>query len=144
MTDYKKQYDELIETARIESVKYTSGYEVHHIVPRCLNGKDEPSNLVKLWPKEHLRAHWLLTKFMVGSERRKMEKVFEKMLISRTNDYGYQVNKNIFRQDALNDAERFGAIDPGKVSRREGLSLAATKFLASENSRKGRRPLSRH
>ena len=35
-------------------------YEWHHIVPKCLGGSDDPSNLVLLTPKEHLLAHRLL------------------------------------------------------------------------------------
>lgn len=141
MTDYRKEYDDLIATARIESVKYTSGFVIHHIVPKSLGGSDEPSNLVRLWPTEHLKAHWLLSKFLLGSERRKMERVFEQMLM---NSGVSHESKRAYRIDARDDAARCAAISPSRVSRREGLSLAATKFLASEMSRRGRRPLTKH
>ena len=36
--------------------------EVHHILPRCLGGTDDPDNLVILTYREHYLAHWLLTK----------------------------------------------------------------------------------
>jgi hypothetical protein len=143
MNDYRKQYDELIQTARIESVKYDRGYEIHHIVPKCLGGSDEPRNLVKLWPIEHLKAHWLLSKFSIGNERQKMERVFEKMLMSASATRG-QINKDTFRNDALKDVEFYSALPVGLLSRREGLSKAATKFLASEKGRKGSRPLAKH
>ena len=40
-----------------------AGYvENHHIVPRCLGGTDELTNLVKLTPEEHYLAHQLLVK----------------------------------------------------------------------------------
>lgn len=39
-----------------------SYYETHHIVPKCLGGSDEKSNLVLLTPEEHFIAHLLLTK----------------------------------------------------------------------------------
>ena len=141
--DYRKQYDDMIARARIEGVKYDRGYEIHHIVPRCLGGSDEPRNLVKLWPKEHLRAHWLLSKFLVGSERLKMERVFEKMLLSRSVDAQHTISKSKVRKDALSDAEAYSAM-PHSVRRKEGLSMAASKFLASELSCKGRRPLTKH
>lgn len=35
---------------------------MHHIVPKCLGGSDEPSNLVVLSGREHFLAHYLLTK----------------------------------------------------------------------------------
>jgi len=34
--------------------------EIHHIVPRCMGGSDEPENLIHLKPSEHLKAHRLL------------------------------------------------------------------------------------
>lgn len=34
--------------------------ETHHIVPRCMGGTDEPTNLVELTPEEHFVAHQLL------------------------------------------------------------------------------------
>lgn len=39
------------------------GYETHHIVPKCLGGTDDKTNLVHLTYREHFLAHRLLTKF---------------------------------------------------------------------------------
>lgn len=36
--------------------------EMHHIIPRCLGGNNDVSNLVKLTPEEHYLAHQLLVK----------------------------------------------------------------------------------
>ena len=58
--DYQKIYNRLIERAK---TRVTSDYtEKHHIVPRCLGGSDDPSNLVCLTPEEHYLAHQILTK----------------------------------------------------------------------------------
>jgi hypothetical protein len=39
------------------------GYmERHHVIPRCMGGSDEETNLVLLTPEEHLIAHLLLVK----------------------------------------------------------------------------------
>jgi len=58
--DYKKHYDLLIERARTRQL---TGYvERHHVVPRCIGGTDETSNLVELTPEEHYVAHQLLIK----------------------------------------------------------------------------------
>jgi len=58
--NYKKHYDLLIERAR---TRHLNGYvERHHIVPRCIGGTDEKSNLVELTPEEHYVAHQLLVK----------------------------------------------------------------------------------
>lgn len=58
--DYKRHYDLLIERAK--SRQPTGYVEKHHIVPRCIGGTDETSNLVKLTPEEHYVAHQLLVK----------------------------------------------------------------------------------
>jgi hypothetical protein len=35
-------------------------FEIHHVIPRCCGGSDDPSNLVNLTAKEHFVAHALL------------------------------------------------------------------------------------
>ena len=58
--DYTKIYSQLIARARNFQ---RSGYtETHHIVPRCLDGQDNPENLVELTAREHFIAHRLLNK----------------------------------------------------------------------------------
>lgn len=58
--NYKKIYDSLIIKAKNrETSQYT---EKHHVLPRCMGGSDEPSNLVRLTAREHYIAHWLLAK----------------------------------------------------------------------------------
>ena len=53
-------YGRLIERAKTRQL---TGYvEKHHVVPKCIGGTDEKSNLVKLTPEEHYVAHQLLVK----------------------------------------------------------------------------------
>lgn len=57
---YQSIYDSLIERARYRALDcYT---ESHHIIPRCMGGSDDKSNLVDLTPEEHYVAHQLLVK----------------------------------------------------------------------------------
>lgn len=58
--NYFKLYDKLVKARQINVIK--DGYEVHHILPRCLGGSDDPTNLVRLSYREHLFAHILLSK----------------------------------------------------------------------------------
>ena len=58
--DYQRHYDALIKRARYR--KAVGYVERHHVVPRCLGGGDEPSNLVPLTPEEHFVAHQLLVR----------------------------------------------------------------------------------
>lgn len=60
--NYKKIYDQLVQSRVHRGTKKEKGFEVHHIVPRCLGGNDSTSNLVKFTFREHYVAHWLLTK----------------------------------------------------------------------------------
>lgn len=58
--NYRRHYNALINRAR---TRVLSEYvETHHIIPRCMGGPDEKSNLVDLLPEEHFVAHQLLVK----------------------------------------------------------------------------------
>lgn len=58
--NYKLHYEKLIEKARNRELDCYK--ERHHIVPRCLGGTDDESNLVDLTAREHFIAHILLVK----------------------------------------------------------------------------------
>jgi len=56
--DYERIYTQLINRARTRTLL---GYkEKHHIIPRCIGGTDNASNLVELTAREHFIAHKLL------------------------------------------------------------------------------------
>lgn len=58
--NYQKHYYTLIERAKSRVLE---GYvEKHHILPKCMGGTDDISNLVALTPEEHFVAHQLLIK----------------------------------------------------------------------------------
>src|ERR1700719_1583943 len=48
-------------------------FEKHHVIPRCLGGKNDRRNIVRLTYREHYLAHWLLTKMTTGKDKRKMD-----------------------------------------------------------------------
>jgi hypothetical protein len=58
--NYQRIYDSMIERAMHRDKP--EFVERHHIVPRCLGGSDDVSNLVDLTPEEHYVAHQLLVK----------------------------------------------------------------------------------
>lgn len=47
-------------------------FEIHHILPKCLGGKNNSENLVKLTAREHFICHLLLTKMTTGANKAKM------------------------------------------------------------------------
>ena len=62
--DYEKLYRQLIEHRREIPIDGKNGVyvEMHHIVPRCLEGCDEKENLICLSGREHYVAHKILLK----------------------------------------------------------------------------------
>lgn len=56
--NYQKIYDQIVDRARKRKLE---GYkEKHHVVPKCLGGSDEESNIVELTAREHFLCHWML------------------------------------------------------------------------------------
>lgn len=60
---YEKTYNQLIERGKLRGLdkkKLNGYYEKHHIIPKCMGGKNNKENLVLLTAKEHLLAHMIL------------------------------------------------------------------------------------
>jgi hypothetical protein len=83
--NYKKIYDSLIERGKNRELKEYG--EKHHIVPRCLGGLNDKTNLVKLTPEEHYVAHQLLVK--IYPENIKLAKAVSMMIPNRPNNKMY-------------------------------------------------------
>lgn len=65
-------------------------YEWHHILPKSLGGLNTEDNLVLLTAREHFLAHYLLCKFLKGSELKSMIWAFHRMQYSEyDNQYRY-------------------------------------------------------
>jgi hypothetical protein len=66
--NYKLIYENLVERGQLRTS--IVGYkERHHIIPRCMGGSDDASNLVELTPEEHFVAHQLLVKIYPNNLR---------------------------------------------------------------------------
>lgn len=58
--DYQKIHDNIIKRSLIRTLYcYT---EKHHIIPKCMGGGNDPSNIAILTPEEHFVVHQLLVK----------------------------------------------------------------------------------
>lgn len=101
---HQKIYDAIIENAkkqgrkyfRRNSPNYTTYYEKHHIIPKCLGGTNDEENLILLTAKEHFVCHKLLT--YIYKENRKIAYAFHRMAFSKkygkivsSRDYAYCV-----------------------------------------------------
>lgn len=65
--NYDLHYDNLILRARSRISSLDLYYEKHHVVPKCMGGTNDKSNIVKLTPEEHYVAHQLLVKIFPGN-----------------------------------------------------------------------------
>jgi hypothetical protein len=65
--NYAEHYDRLI-TRAVGRSKEDAVFERHHIVPKCLGGSNDKSNLCLLTPEEHYVAHQLLVKIYPGKK----------------------------------------------------------------------------
>jgi hypothetical protein len=83
--EYKRTYERLMERAK-GRVKTNGEHECHHILPKSLGGSNSKENIAVLTYKEHFLAHWLLTKFTTGKDRRSMLKALSKMIRTGKNN----------------------------------------------------------
>ena len=59
---YKSRYDKFIFNIASLGERNLEYSEKHHIIPKCMNGTNHKSNLIKLTAREHYIAHWILWK----------------------------------------------------------------------------------
>jgi hypothetical protein len=64
--DYYKIHNNLISRAKQRTLSEGIYIERHHIIPRCMDGDDNPENIAILTPEEHFLAHQLLVKMYPG------------------------------------------------------------------------------
>lgn len=70
-------------------------FEKHHIVPRCLGGSNDSSNLVKMTPRQHFIAHLILSKMFEGANRSKMHFAVWNMV---NRDNGVRTNSRTYEK----------------------------------------------
>ena len=76
--NYQKIYDQLIEKRKQYPLDKKDCYcEKHHIIPRCLGGSNDKTNLINLTAREHYVAHCLLVKI---AEQKHDKHMYHKML----------------------------------------------------------------
>ena len=68
---YTKWYNNIILKAQTR-VNYFDYYEIHHILPKSLEGTNTIANLVRLTAKEHFICHKLLAKMTIGKAKLSM------------------------------------------------------------------------
>jgi hypothetical protein len=120
--------------------------EVHHILPRSMGGGDEASNLVRLTYREHFLAHWLLTRFCVGGDLRKMQRALFAMTLKVsgervTSGWQFEIAKRAVRDleiDPAIEAAWYERYEAEKAAKKQQLRAMLLKDMAEKERLKAR------
>ena len=109
--DYQRAYQHLCERGKNRFIE--SFTEQHHIIPRCIGGKDTKENLVRLTPEEHYVAHQLLVKMY--PKNRSLIYAAWMMRCGRKNNkmYGW-IRRKVSEDMKKNNPAKDGAWNSGK------------------------------
>jgi hypothetical protein len=122
---YSKTYKNIIDgavsrnlTTRTQA-KLVLGYvEKHHIIPKCVGGSDDKSNLVFLTAKEHFVCHHLLTKMFDDVEvSRKMRFAMNNMTRKSINQQRVRITATVFEKTRKDFAEDMSILHSGRIRR---------------------------
>jgi hypothetical protein len=116
---YTKKYYAIIENARI---RHWHGYtETHHIIPRCLGGGDESSNLVVLNGHEHLVCHLLLRKMLPNEKNRGVIAAAWRMVnMEDNNGNRHRVTGRVYAKLKEEFAKAHSAFMKGRIAPNKG------------------------
>lgn len=66
---YLKRYLKMCSRGYDRGKKSEKNYHIHHIIPQCMGGSNNPTNLTKLTYREHYLAHYLLYRSLPNNEK---------------------------------------------------------------------------
>lgn len=132
--DYVKIYQSLINKAR--NTQYKGYTEVHHIIPRCMGGTDDPLNLVTISPEEHHTAHLLLVKIHPNNHKL----VHAASMMTRGKYRNNKLYGWIRRKLAIAASEKFKGIPKGPFTdeHKKNISEAKKGYVPTPESNKKR------
>ncbi len=67
--NYSIIHDRIIDNARNRAISKQVYSEKHHVLPKCMGGGNDKTNIVALFPKEHYIIHHLLTKMYPNNRK---------------------------------------------------------------------------
>lgn len=126
--DYKKHYEILIFRAR---GRVLEGYiEKHHIIPRCIGGRNTPKNIVDLTPEEHYVAHQLLVKMYPRGSQERRKLIHAANLMSHGNRYQNRGMNKLYgwlrREHAAEMSKKMTGVKRGPLSDEHKQKLSET------------------
>lgn len=133
--DYQKIYNNIVETSNNRQLDDNIYVERHHIIPKCLGGRNNKGNLVIVTAREHFLLHYLLTKIHKGNK--KLIYAFNMMNVNPTSEKGrikssklYSISREKFKEfhpmkdditkkKMLNSLEKYRSVPRCKFCRTE-------------------------
>jgi len=130
--NYQKIYNQIVDRGK---VRILEGYsERHHIIPKCMGGNDEESNLVELTAREHFICHWLLYRMYPNDS--KIAFGFVMMCkTNNTNGRNYIVSSRVYEEAKLAFSEHMAAL-PRTYEWKTNMSNGHRGKKLSENHKK--------
>lgn len=111
--NYNTIYNNIIKKALCENRKRGEKYyECHHIIPKCMGGKDNLENKVLLSGKEHFICHKLLVKIYPNNY--KLIKALECMLRTSENQERHKITSKEFEKVKIQAGKAHSAHMKGK------------------------------
>lgn len=142
--NYQKIYDSIIVNAKsLSRNKKTGFYEKHHIIPKCLGGSNEETNLVLLTPREHFICHFLLWRITPIRKLRDPILFFTKDGVNNSRLYDVARKAHIHEMKINNPSLHLS--DAAKAAKNKKLSDYAKNRPAAHNTaiskiKKGTKP----
>lgn len=88
------EYREFIELCKTKEYAVDDVLHSHHIIPKCLGGKDEDANLVKLSVEDHKLAHKLLAECFTQNSYEQIANLMSYNLLNRSIKSKEELNKH--------------------------------------------------
>jgi 5-methylcytosine-specific restriction endonuclease McrA len=135
--NYFNIYNNLIERAKNRVLE---GYcEMHHIIPKCMNGSNDSSNLVALTANEHYIAHLLLVKMYPKNE----SLWYAANMMANRNNKEYAWTKKNHAKIVSRDKLGFNHTDEAKKKMKNAIAnrwIDNPEGFAEEQRRRSARP----
>jgi hypothetical protein len=130
--DHEKIYNQLIDRAQSENRQKGSGvyFERHHIIPKCLGGTNDKSNLILLTAREHYIAHKLLCE--IYPDNVKLHFAMWAMINGVTKRIGYHVSAREYNRIKQNHGDAIRKTQTNKFVSAETRAKQSNIRLNSE------------
>lgn len=143
--NYSKLYNQIIAKAKSQDrTKGSTYFEKHHILPKCIGGSNDKSNLVLLTAKEHFICHKLLAEIYPDEPKLKYALWAMSSMVSGKVNRGYKVSsieyqrlKESLRETQISRGRKnFTDNNPAKkISNRVLLSERMSNRVISEETK---------